>query len=134
MSKRINNKYTKEFKLKAIRMYLDENLSYSQIASKLNIKSKTQVINWVKQFEINGEAYFDFETRGAPWKENIDSLALHVIKLVYCAGFSNRGSSVRRRSHGLVLGVTHFGHVLTVEQHGHSLNYYLYFYVLKHLY
>ena len=64
MSKRINNKYTKEFKLKAIRMYLDENLSYSQIASKLNIKSKTQVINWVKQFEINGEAYFDFETRG----------------------------------------------------------------------
>ena len=45
MSKRINNKYTKEFKLKAIKMYLDENLSYSQEASKLNIKSKIQVIN-----------------------------------------------------------------------------------------
>lgn len=44
-------------------------------------------------------------------------LALHLIKLVYCARFSNRGSSVRRMSRGLVLGVTHFADVLlTVEQ------------------
>ena len=51
MSKRINNNYTKEFKLKAVKMYLDEGVSYKQVASKLNIKSKTQVINWVKQFQ-----------------------------------------------------------------------------------
>ena len=31
-------------------------------------------------------------------------------------GVFNRGSSVRRRSRGLVLGDTHFGRVLTVEQ------------------
>lgn len=64
MSKRIYNNYTKEFKLKAIKMYLDEGLSSYQVASKLNIKSKTQVINWVKQFQENGEACFDIETRG----------------------------------------------------------------------
>ena len=28
MSKRINNNYTKEFKLKAVKMYLDEGVSY----------------------------------------------------------------------------------------------------------
>ena len=64
MSKRINNKYTKEFKLKAIKMYLDEGLSYHQVALKLNIKSKTQVLNWVKQFQEKGAASFDIETRG----------------------------------------------------------------------
>ncbi|GAA0752797.1 transposase [Clostridium sartagoforme] len=45
MSKKSNNNYTKEFKLKAIKMYLDEGLSSYQVASNLNIKSKTQVIN-----------------------------------------------------------------------------------------
>ena len=64
MSKRINNKYTKEFKLKAIKMYLDEGLSYNQVALKLNIKSKTQVMNWVKQFQEKGATIFDIETRG----------------------------------------------------------------------
>ena len=56
MSKRINNNYTKEFKLKAVKMYLDEGVSC--------IKSKTQVINWVKQFQEKGADSFDIETRG----------------------------------------------------------------------
>ncbi|WP_370835726.1 transposase [Clostridium tertium] len=64
MSKRINNNYTKEFKLKAIKMYLDESLSYYQVASNLNIKSKTQVMNWIKQLQTNGESSFDIETHG----------------------------------------------------------------------
>lgn len=64
MSKKNYNKYPKEFKLKAIKMYLDEGLSSYQVASKLNINSKTQVINWVKQFRKNGENSFDIETRG----------------------------------------------------------------------
>lgn len=64
MSKRIYKNYTKEFKLKAIKMYLDEGLSSYQVASKLNIKSKTQVINWVKQFQEKGETSFDIENRG----------------------------------------------------------------------
>lgn len=64
MSKRINNNYTKEFKLKAVKMYLDEGVSYKQVASKLNIKSKTQFINWVKQFQEKGADSFDIETRG----------------------------------------------------------------------
>lgn len=34
------------------------------VASKLNIKSKTQVINWVKQFQEKGADSFDIETRG----------------------------------------------------------------------
>ena len=64
MSKKNYNKYTKEFKLKAIKMYLDDGLSSYQVASKLNINSKTQVINWVKQFRENGENSFDIEMRG----------------------------------------------------------------------
>lgn len=34
------------------------------VASKLNIKSKTQVINWVKQFQEKGADSFYIETRG----------------------------------------------------------------------
>ena len=44
------------------------------------------------------------------------ALEKHLIRLVYRAGFSIRGGSVRQRSRGLVLGVTHFADVLTVEQ------------------
>lgn len=64
MSNKTYKNYNKDFKLKAIKMYLDEGFSSYQVASKLNIKSKTQVINWVKQFQEKGEASFDIENRG----------------------------------------------------------------------
>ena len=41
-----NNKYSKEFKLEAIKMYLDRVFSYKQPSIEIKIKSNTQVRNW----------------------------------------------------------------------------------------
>jgi len=59
-----NNKYSKDFKLEAIEMYLDKGFSYEQVAIKMKIKSHTQVRNWVEKFKTLGKSAFDLETRG----------------------------------------------------------------------
>ncbi|MEG1312581.1 MAG: hypothetical protein RSD47_11335 [Romboutsia sp.] len=38
-----NNRYSKELKLKAVSMYINDSLSYLRVAQALNIKNKTQV-------------------------------------------------------------------------------------------
>jgi len=58
------NKYTKEFKLKAVKMYLDDGYSYPQVANRLQIRSNTQVRSWVKKFKEMGYTAFDEERRG----------------------------------------------------------------------
>lgn len=63
MSKKYN-KYSKEMKLRAVHMYINEGMSALSIARELNINSKTQVQRWVKLYNINGESAFDEETRG----------------------------------------------------------------------
>lgn len=59
-----NNKYDKQLKLKAVRMYLNEGLSYLKVAEILHIKNKTQVQRWVSLYNDKGETAFDEETRG----------------------------------------------------------------------
>jgi transposase len=63
MSKKYN-KYSKEVKLKAVDMYVNEGMSALSVARELNIMSKTQVQRWVKLYNIKGESAFDEETRG----------------------------------------------------------------------
>lgn len=58
------NKYTKETKLKAVKRYLEDGLSYQDVAIEMGIKSKTQVKRWVKKFNDLGDTAFDMETRG----------------------------------------------------------------------
>lgn len=45
-------------------MYTDQHLSLSDVAKELGIRSKTQVMNWVKAYKEKGDAAFDEETRG----------------------------------------------------------------------
>jgi transposase len=63
MSKKYN-KYSKEVKLKAVDMYINEEMSAVSVARALNIKDKTQVQRWVKLYNIKGKTAFDEETRG----------------------------------------------------------------------
>ncbi|MDO4589087.1 MAG: transposase [Fusobacterium sp.] len=53
------SKYTKELKLKAVKLYLSSNISAVSIAKSLDIKSDTQIHNWVKKYNQLGEKVFD---------------------------------------------------------------------------
>ncbi|MBH7752167.1 transposase, partial [Clostridioides difficile] len=61
MSKK-HKKYSKELKLKAVNLYIKEGYSSYKIAEMLNIRSKTQVQNWVKDYKNKGKTAFDDET------------------------------------------------------------------------
>ncbi|HBF5456914.1 TPA: transposase [Clostridioides difficile] len=63
MSKK-HKKYSKELKLKAVNLYIKEGYSSYKIAEMLNIRSKTQVQNWVKDYKNKGKTAFDDEARG----------------------------------------------------------------------
>lgn len=63
---RINNKYASDFKLKVVKKYLEGGYSTQDLADEFGISSKTQVHNWVKRYEREGEEAFIFETRGNP--------------------------------------------------------------------
>ncbi|HGM1531859.1 TPA: transposase, partial [Clostridioides difficile] len=62
MSKK-HKKYSKELKLKAVNLYIKEGYSSYKIAEMLNIRSKTQVQNWVKDYKNKGKTAFNDETR-----------------------------------------------------------------------
>jgi transposase-like protein len=57
------NSYDKEFKLKAVDMYINKNIGATTIAKKLGLRSKSQVYRWVKKFEEKGETAFDEDGR-----------------------------------------------------------------------
>ncbi|MHC8474979.1 helix-turn-helix domain-containing protein [Clostridioides difficile] len=53
-------KYNKELKLKAlINLYIKKGYSSYKIAEMLNIRSKTQVQNWVKDYKNKGKTAFN---------------------------------------------------------------------------
>lgn len=59
-----NNTYSREFKIKVVKKYLEGNISFQEIADKFSIKSKTQVYNWVIEYKNQGTEAFKFENRG----------------------------------------------------------------------
>lgn len=63
---RVNNKYSKEFKIKVIKKYLEGGYSTQDLAEEFGVASRTQIHNWVKKYEKEGESAFIFETRGNP--------------------------------------------------------------------
>lgn len=63
LSKKIK-RYNKDTKLKAVKRYLNDGLSYQAVADEMGIKSKTQVDRWVKKFKKLGNTAFDTEKRG----------------------------------------------------------------------
>lgn len=61
---RKNNIYSKEMKLRAVSMYLNEHIGSRVVARELGITNKTQVQHWAKLYQEKGECAFDEETRG----------------------------------------------------------------------
>lgn len=76
---RTNNQYSIELKLQIVKEYLEENMSYRELAEKYNLASSTQVVTWVKQYKEFGEEYFKTEHRGRKKKNpkpNLESMTL----------------------------------------------------------
>jgi transposase len=55
--------YTPEFKMEAVRLYLEEGLSYQAVAKQLGVPSHTQIRQWVKKYR-NGESLEDHRQSG----------------------------------------------------------------------
>lgn len=57
MLKQTNSRrtYSKEFKLKAVKMYFDDGISMVKIAKMLGIPEKSSVKQWVKKYRELGE-------------------------------------------------------------------------------
>lgn len=55
--------YTPEFKMAAVRLYLEEGLSYKAVAKQLGVPSHTQIRQWVKKYR-NGDSLEDKRQRG----------------------------------------------------------------------
>ncbi|QAW10124.1 IS3 family transposase [Bacillus subtilis] len=51
-------RYTKEFKMKAVKMYEEGNKSYNTLAEELGLRSSTQLKNWVKTYR-EGKSFDD---------------------------------------------------------------------------
>lgn len=47
-------RYTTEFKLKAVNMYLEEGLGYNRVAKELNLISSSYIRRWVKNYREHG--------------------------------------------------------------------------------
>jgi transposase len=48
------NKYTDEFKLKAVKMYLNGDGGYKAITKKLKLPDPSYIKHWVKNYKIHG--------------------------------------------------------------------------------
>ncbi|WP_449599602.1 IS3 family transposase [Paenibacillus sp. Marseille-Q9583] len=63
-------KYSEELKNEAVRLHLEEHMSYSQILEKLDIKSDAQLVRWILKFK-SGETFED--RRGKGGRKHFDS-------------------------------------------------------------
>lgn len=59
----IQRKYSKETKLKAVDMYLNQHIGANTIAKELGLSEKKRVYDWVKKYQAEGEKAFDIESR-----------------------------------------------------------------------
>lgn len=60
--------YSKELKLKAIEMFLEEHKTYTQIIEELGVRSKDRVKVWVRQYRQEGIEAFN-KPKGRPRKQ-----------------------------------------------------------------
>lgn len=63
-------KYSEELKKEAVRLHLEEHMSYSQILEKLDIKSVAQLVKWIRKFK-SGETFEDRRGKGS--RKHFDS-------------------------------------------------------------
>ena len=70
---RIYKKYTKEFKLEAVKLVVDSGLSPSQAAANLGV-GQSILGRWVKQFRSNGQESFPGNGKLLPQDEKVKLL------------------------------------------------------------
>ena len=64
--KRKNSKYTLEFKLNAVNLYLTGEMSYQSLANELKINNPPMIAKWVKDFREEGIEGLKAKKRGRP--------------------------------------------------------------------
>lgn len=64
--KRKNNKYTLEFKLNTVNLYLTGEMSYQILANELKINNPPMIAKWVKEFREEGIEGLKSKKRGRP--------------------------------------------------------------------
>ena len=64
--KRKNNKYTLEFKLNTVNLYLTGEMSYQSLANELKINNPPLIAKWVKEFREEGIEGLKSKKRGRP--------------------------------------------------------------------
>ena len=64
--KRKNNKYTLEFKLNTVNLYLTGEMSYQSLANELKINNPPMIARWVKKFREEGIEGLKPKKRGRP--------------------------------------------------------------------
>ena len=64
--KRKNNKYTLEFKLNTVNLYLTGEMSYQSLANELKINNPPMIAKWVKEFREEGIEGLKAKKRGRP--------------------------------------------------------------------
>ena len=65
-SKRKNNKYTSEYKLNAVNLYLTGEMSYQSLANELQLNNPSMIARWVKKFREEGLEGLKVKKRGSP--------------------------------------------------------------------
>ena len=66
--KRKNTKYTLEFKLKVVNLYLTGEMSYQSLANELKINNPSIIARWVSEFREKGIEGLESKKRGRPSK------------------------------------------------------------------
>ena len=64
--KRKNNKYTLEFKLNAVNLYLTGEMSFQSLANELKINNPSMIAKWVIDFREEGIEGLKSKKRGGP--------------------------------------------------------------------
>lgn len=76
----IQTKYPPEVKLEAVRLYLEEGLSYEQVATKLGIVNQGNLKRWIQKYR-KGERYFlpklPKKPRSYPSALKLEAIRLH---------------------------------------------------------
>jgi len=66
-------RYSPEFKLQAVKMYLEEGMGYNRVAKELNLISSSYIRRWVKNYREMGMQGLE-ERRGKATKTTLSSV------------------------------------------------------------
>lgn len=72
--------YRIEIKREAVRLVLEEHLTYAAVAAKLEIRKAKRVTAWVRMYRREGEASFD-KPIGRPLKSQADERELERLRM-----------------------------------------------------